>query len=93
MLEKSIAFSGLYLSRSPPPHGQRVETTHLGTQEASEVDQTLYRSVVVGTEPVDQRLPTIRPVTEQEDVDLRTGSIRRYPKPPSLVEEGRTMEP
>src|SRR6478672_4164284 len=64
---------------SPSPHEQRVETTHLGTPEASEVDPTFHRSVVVGTEPVDQQLPTIRPVTEQEDVDLRTGLIRRCP--------------
>ena len=33
-------------------------------------------------------LPTIRPVTEQEDVDLRTGSIRRYPQT-ALAGRGR----
>ena len=73
---------------SPSPHEQRVETTPLGTQEASEVDPTLHRSVVVGTEPVDQHLPIIRPVTEQEDVDLRTGLIRRYPHT-ALASRGR----
>ncbi len=65
---------------SPSPHGQRVETTPLETLEASEVDPALHRSVVIGAEPVDHYLPTIRPVTEQEDVDLRTGSIRRRPE-------------
>ena len=56
------------------------ETTPLETQEASAVDLALHRSVVVRAEPVDHCLPTIRPVTEQEDVDLRTGSIRWYPQ-------------
>ena len=65
---------------SPPPHEQRVETTHLETPEASAVDPALHRSVVVRAEPVDHCLATIRPVTEQEDVDLRTGSIRGCPQ-------------
>ena len=38
---------------------QRVETTHLETQEASAVDPALHRSVVVRAEPVDHCLPTI----------------------------------
>ena len=73
---------------SPPSHEQRVDATDLETREASAVDLALHRSAGVGAEPVDHCLPTIRPVTEQEDVDLGTGSIRWYPQT-ALASRGR----
>src|SRR3954451_7300476 len=72
---------------SPPPDRQPFQTTHLETPETNAVDLALHRSVV-GAEPVDYCLPTIRPVTEQEDVDLRTGAIRWYPQT-ALAGRGR----
>ena len=53
---------------------------HLETLEASAADSALHRSVVLRAEPVDHYLPTICPVTEQENLYLRTGSIRWYPQ-------------
>src|SRR2546423_14906238 len=64
-----------FLAKTPAP---AVPTTPLETLEASAVDPALPRSVVVRAEPVDHCRSTIRPVTEQEDVDLQTGSIRWY---------------
>src|SRR5436305_14173070 len=84
-----VPMEDAYLSDAVPPrHEQHFETTHLEMLEPSAVDLALHRSVVVRAEPVDHCLSTIRPVTEHEDVDLRTGAIRWYPRT-ALAGRGR----